>query len=118
MNGNCIPGGIGHGGIPPIIGLIRFAMLKSIDASTSASRGSIGAGAGVGATATFGVPLGGLDFELFFLVVGASCEEGDGIIVRSGAIVDESPGLCRGGEAVCCSAVPPFEAATCSCTSP
>lgn len=118
MNGNCIPGGIGHGGIPPIIGLIMFAMLKSIDASASASRDSIGAGAGGGGAATVSVPLGGLDFEPFFLVAGASCEAGDGIIVRSGAIVEEPPGLCSGGDVVCCSAVPPLGAAACSCISP
>jgi hypothetical protein len=116
MNGNCIPGGIGHGGIPPIMGLIIFGMLKSIDASASASRDSIGAGADVGVAATFGVPLGGLDLE-FFLVAGASCEAGTGIIVRSGAIVDEPPGLCRGGDVVCCSAVPPLRGAACSCIS-
>jgi hypothetical protein len=118
MNGNCIPGGIGHGGIPPIRGLIIFDMLKSIDASASASRDSIGARAGVGVAATFGVPLEGLDLEFFLLVAGASCEAGAGIIVRSGAIVEEPPGLCRGGDVVCCSAVPPLGGAACSWTSP
>jgi hypothetical protein len=118
MNGNCIPGGIGHGGIPPIIGLIIFGMLKSIDASASPSRASIGAEAKVGVAATFGVPLGGLDFEPFFLVAGASCELGAEIIVRSGEIVDEPPGLCKGGEADCCSTVPPLDGAACSSICP